>query len=229
MSRKLSKSKGIILLLGILVAGLLFYRIQKNDKNLPAELRPDYGTIANKQFKIAGTVIKYGSNHEGDIDKLLIASDEKEVWLHFPPHMARLVKSVAILNDPVNALVDKKGPPHGPRHENVFELKSLINNKLETNVNLSLIQAPIPREGIKIEIQGIPSFNRNKNTLMLTGKVIKLPPHMAHELLPLINQAKTITVKGYMRDSTDGFLSDSGLPVVRPISVKIDSVIYKIR
>ncbi len=32
-----------------------------------------------------------------------------------------------------------------------------------------------------------------------------------------------------MRDSTDGFLSDSGLPVVKPSSIQIDSVTYKIR
>ena len=225
----MSKSIGVVLLLVILAAGFLLYGLQKNDKNLPADLRPDHGPIENKQVKITGTVIKYGSNHEGDIDKLLIASDEKEVWLHFPPHMARLVKSVAIINEPVDALADQKGPPHGPHQENLFELKSIVNSKVETKVDLTQIHAPIPREGFKIEIQGIPSLNTNENTLILAGRVVKLPAHMAHELFPLINQAKTITVKGYMRDSTDGFLSDSGLPVVKPSSIKIDSVIYKIR
>jgi len=226
---KLSKSIGVVLLLVILAAGLLLYGLQKNDKNLPADLRPKHGPIENKQVKITGTVVKYGSNHEGDIDKILIASGEKEVWLHFPPHMARLVKSVAVINEPVDALADQKGPPHGPHQENLFELKSIVNSKVETKVDLTQIHAPIPREGFKIEIQGIPSLNTNENTLILAGRVVKLPPHMAHQLFPLINQAKTIMVKGYMRDSTDGFLSDSGLPVVRPVSIKIDSVIYRIR
>ena len=216
-------------MLVILAAGLLLYGLQKNDNKLPADLRPEHGPIADKQVKITGIVFKYGSNHDGDIDKILIASDEKEVWLHFPPHMARLVKSVAIIDEPVDALVDQKGPPHGPHQENLFELKSIVNNKLGTKVDLARISAPIPREGIQLEIRGIPSFNSNKNTFMLAGKVVRLPPHMAQELFPLINQAKTIIVKGYMRDSTDGFLSDSGLPVVKPSSIKIDSVIYKVR
>jgi len=229
VNKKWSKLIVFILLPVILAAGLLLYGLQKNDKTLPVDLRPEHGPIADKQVKITGTVVKYGSNHEGDIDKILIASDEKEVWLHFPPHMARLVKSVAIINEPVDGLADQKGPPHRPHQENLFELKSIVNNKLETKVDLTQIHAPIPREGIKIEIQGIPSSNRNENTFMLAGKVVKLPPHMAHELFPLINQAKRIMVKGYMRDSTDGFVSDSGLPVVKPSSIKIDSVIYKVR
>lgn len=229
MRRKLSKSIGVVLLLVILAAGLLLYGLQKNDNNLPIDLRPEHGPIADNQVKITGTVVKYGSNHEGDIDKILLASGEKETWLHFPPHMARLVKSVAMINAPINALVDQKGPPHGPHQENLFELKSIVNDKLGTKVDLTRIPAPIPREGIQIEIQGIPSFNNNENTFLLAGKVVKLPPHMAHELFPLINQAKTIMVKGYMRDSTDGFLSDSGLPIVKPISIKIDGVIYKVR
>lgn len=229
MNKKWSKLIVFILLPVILAAGLLLYGLQKNDKNFPADLHPEHGPIADKQFKIEGTVVKYGSNHEGDIDKLLVLSDKKQVWLHFPPHMARLIKSVAIINEPVEVLADQKSPPHGPRQENLFELKSIVNNKLETKVDLTQIHAPIPRKGIKIEIHGIPSLSRNENSFMLAGKVVKLPPHMAHQLSPLINQAKTIMVKGYMRDSTDGFLSDSGLPVVKPSSIKIDSVIYKIR
>lgn len=225
----MSKSIGLVLLLVTLAAGLLLYGLQKDDKNLPADLLPDHGTIADKQFRIKGRVVKYGSNHDGDIDKLLVASDEKEIWLHFPPHMARLVKSVGIINEQVDALADQKGPPHRPHQENIFELKSIVNKKWDTKVDLTRIHAPLPRKGIELEIQGIPSFNKNENTFMLAGKVIKLPPHMAHQLFPLISQAKTIMVKGYMRDSTDGFLSDTGLQAVKPSSIKIDSVIYKIR
>lgn len=192
-------------------------------------IHPHAAHVEDKHSEISGTVIKYGSNHEGDIDKLLLSSDEEEIWLHFPPHTARQVTSVAIINGQVEALINRKGPLPPKHRHNSYELGSLTNNVLQTKVDLAKIPAPIPRKGIEIEIKGSPLFNRNANTFLLAGKMVTLPPHMAQELFPLINHAKTITVKGYMRDSTDGFLSDSGLPVVKPSSVKIDSVIYKIR
>lgn len=229
MNKILSKSKTIILLTVILAAGLLWYILQKKEPILLDNRFPSEGPIADKQVKIIGTVVKYESNREGDVDKVLLSSNEKQIWLHFPPHTAHLVTAVAVINKQVEALVAQRGPIHKDNQGEVYELKCIINNVLQTKVNLEDIPAPVPKKGIEIEIEGIPSLHSNENTLLLSGKMVTLPPHMARELFPLINQAKIITVKGFMRDSTDGFLSESGFPVVKPISLKIDRVVYKIR
>ena len=229
MNKILSNSKAIILLTVILAAGLLWYIPQKKEPILLDNRFPSKGPIADKQVKIRGTVVKYGSNREGDVDKVLLSSNEKQVWLHFPPHTAKLVATVAVINEQVEALAKQRGPLHKENQGEVYELKFMSNNVLQTKVNLEDIPAPAPKKGIEIEIEGIPSLHSNENTFLLSGKMVTLPPHMARELFPLINQAKIITVKGFMRDSTDGFLSESGLPVVKPISIKINSVIYKIR
>ncbi|MEO6685277.1 MAG: hypothetical protein ABIN24_04905, partial [Dyadobacter sp.] len=104
----------------------------------------------------------------------------------------------------------------------------------EMTLDLAQIPAPFPRKGFEVEIKGnitddFKNGNGTDNNFILAGKLISLPPHMARELLPLIRQAKTILVQGQMRDSTEGFLSVSGLKVVKPNSIQIDSITYKIR
>ncbi|MCF2489170.1 hypothetical protein [Dyadobacter sp. CY347] len=229
VNRKWSKLIGFMLLLATLAAGLSWYLSPKKGQNLQKAILPHPGPDDNKHFNITGRVIKYGSNHEGDIDKLLLSSNEGEIWLHFPPHMARQVTSVATINAQVKALANESRPRPGEHRNDSYTITSLTNNAFQTKVDLHDIPAPIPKKGIEIKMKGKPSVNQNENAFMLAGKMVTLPPHMARALFPLINQAKTITVKGFVRDSTDGFLSESGMPIVRPTLVEIDSVTYKIR
>lgn len=190
-------------------------------------------SMPGKQQNLSGKVLKFESNHDGDIDRILLSSGQKNVWLHFPPHTARMVTSVAEINNLVEVTVEQK---IGPRHDanNTFELKYLRSQSAEVGIDLSEIPAPAPRKGLEVEIKGRPHRDFNfgnvgKSTFILEGKLISLPPHMAGELVPLISQAKTVVVKGYMRDTTEGFLTASGIPLVKPGSIQIDSVNYIIR
>lgn len=197
------------------------------------DVPPCHRSMPGKQQKLSGKVLKFGSNHDGDIDRILLSSGQKNVWLHFPPHTARMVTSVAEINKLVEVTVDEKA---GPGHEanNTYELKYLRSQSEEVGIDLPKIPAPAPRKGLEVEIKGRPpkdfNFdNERESTFILEGKLISLPPHMARELLPLISQAKMVVVKGYMRDTTEGFLTVSGIPLVKPGSIQIDNANYIIR
>ena len=206
-----------------------------NSKNTPISEKkhPSLAEMADDQPAISGVVIKYGSNHDGDVDKILLSEDGKKVWLHFPPHAARQVTELAGINHVIQATISRKAMP-GHDTEDQYELKYLQNKDARILFDLSQIPAPLPRKGFEVEVKGKPSKDLRieagrENSFVLEDKLVSLPPHMARDLLPLINQAKFIIVKGQMRDSTEGFLSLSSLKIVKPSSIQIDSITYKIR
>ncbi|MCF0059134.1 hypothetical protein [Dyadobacter sp. CY356] len=231
MKQFISKSKGIILLLILLAAGWLVYKSKKTV--LSEKKHPQHHISPEKQLIISGVILKYGSNHDGDIDKILLSKDDKKVWLHFPPHTARQVTAAAGINHTIEATVSQKELP-GHDKQDRYELKYLQSKDSKILLDLSQIPAPLPRKGLEVEIKGKPSKDFSiedgrENSFVLEGKLVSLPPHMARTLLPLISQAKIIIVKGQMRDSTEGFLSLSRQKIVKPSSIQIDSVTYKIR
>lgn len=193
---------------------------------------PNIGPITHAELELKGIVLEYGANPDTDIDKILVRSGERKIWLHFPPHAARSITAVAPVKSEIEAVVDQHGPA-GPHPDLTYELKYLRKESDERAVDLSAIPAPSPRRGIAVEVKGSatqdfqdsPEPHRN---FVLSGKLITVPPHVADQLLPLIARAKVIVVRGHMRDTTEGFLSASGKPVIRANSIQIDSITYKV-
>ncbi|WP_291036943.1 hypothetical protein [Dyadobacter sp. 50-39] len=223
----------ILLLLIVAAGGYLFYKTPTNPGPATLEL-PEHPTPPGHQpAMFEGTVQAYGNNPEGDMDKILLRSEKGEIWLHFPPHTARQVIEAAPLHATVSVQTDRRGPT-GPGADHRCELKALKNNSSNTEIILSDISPPAPSAGTEAEVRGNAAHDLEigtspGNTFMLSKKQISLPPHMAEELLPLIRRAGNIVVKGKMRDSTQGFVSASGHPVIQATLVQLDSISYKIR
>lgn len=225
---------GLILLLLIAAAGgYFFFGTLKVAGPHPHEIPLHPPPLGDLQEQFEGTVQAYGSNRDGDIDKIQLRSDEKEIWLHFPPHTARKVTNAAPVGAMIGAYV---GPSRKPVHggNSIYELISLKNLSSNVEVDLAGIPPPTPSEGIEVEIIGnatrdLEVGSMEGNTFTLSKKQISLPPQMAKELIPRIGRAKIILVRGKMRDSTEGFVSVSGLPVTVATLVKLDSITYKIR
>ena len=225
----------IILLAVFLASGWFLFISKKNIEKLTKEKLPNHAHSSHFKQTVKGKVLEYASNPEGDIDKILISSQYENVWLHFPPHAAKMVIKIAPVYASIEADIDQGGPGHHPHpdHKNgVFELKQLRNYSSNAAINLANIPPPAPSEGIETEVKGsiVQDLKyENNNTFSLSGKIISLPPFMARALFPLINQANQIIVKGKMRDTTGGFVTASGEPVIKANTIQLDSVIYKIR
>ncbi|MEO6686907.1 MAG: hypothetical protein ABIN24_13130, partial [Dyadobacter sp.] len=86
MNKIPSKWKGFVLLLILLVAGWLVYNSFQKPEIFSDKRLPDPNQYTEKQLTINGIVEKYGSNHDGDIDKIVLSIKGQKVWLHFPPH-----------------------------------------------------------------------------------------------------------------------------------------------
>lgn len=228
----------LALLLTLLAAGWLFYQPEKQQTETHPEKHATPAPPDQTVQRITGTVTGYGSNPEGDIDKIQLRTNRETIWLHFPPHAARQVTKAA----PISAIVEVNATRHdrrGPRPElagqgPILELRYLQDQSTKSEADLTAIPAPAPREGIEVKVKGISGTDLSiqpgqENAFVLSGKLVLLPPHMARELLPLIRRARVIFVKGKMRDSTEGFVSASGKPVIKANLIRLDSITYKIR
>ncbi|WP_205748172.1 hypothetical protein [Dyadobacter luticola] len=218
------------MLLLLLVAGVFWY-IQKPappEPNHPHEIHSPFNAETSQ---LSGKVLEFGSNERGDIDKILFENDGQKTWLHFPPHAAARIRELDLLNKKVSIEIGKR---EGPAGEDMPELVAISITNSTEKLLLHEIHPPRPSQGKEVNITGSTFIESPKNhgpeqSFLLSGKLILLPPHMAQTLFPILRNAKHILVKGYERDSLDGFVNISGQQVVRPYEITIDSATYLIQ
>lgn len=214
----------IILSIVIVFFGYDYFTVTKPQPPPPSNIQPA------QTKELSGIVIQYGSNPSGDIDKLLMEENNVQTWLHFPPHTAKKVLSVAKLHAQIKITIAAM-----PGKNEVInnELQTIISNNNEP-LNIRDIPPPPPTQGNEIVIGGNnhiikTSDDGRANAFILSGKLIALPPHASETLLPLINNAKIILVKGYERSNSDGFVNINNLNLIKPYSIMIDSINYLVR
>ncbi len=181
--------------------------------------------------QITGVIKDFGNNRNGDMDALLIGSANGDIWVRFPPHTASQIMSAAPKGSTVTALI-QSGPPHPPGpagREARYRLVQLqVSNEV---VSISDIPPPPPAAGEPIELSGtvdslITGGHGEVSGLVVNGYRIVLPPHLAHSIAPLLQQGKTIAIKGYERSSDDGFVNADKRKLVKPYRLTIDSTDY---
>lgn len=222
----------ILLLISISVAGWLVFKQSKKTR------RPDHEESKQVLIKAEpvsgfGKVIRYAGNSHGDIDKILIDQGKNKIWLHFPPHTARQVLGIASLHSKVFFTIHTLPTP-GDQEQTEFEMVSVKSSESAPDLTIRDISPPRPKDGLEVEIKGnkteFPEDNHSaEKSFILNGNLISVPPHMVNSLFPLLKNATKISVKGFERDSTDGFVKISGLPYIKPYAIKIDSITYLVR
>lgn len=181
---------------------------------------------------IKGTVLRYESNDAGDIDKMAIEQDDEIFLLHFPPHTAQQVLSIATIKSSVSVMA-RTGKEHKDAVGRLYELISITTNGSDKMIEIKSIPPPPPEQGEEVEITGTgieikkDAAGRTK-AFILSGRLIAVPPHAADNLEPLLNKVQTITVRGNKRNASDGFVNSNGLAVIKPYSITINGTIYLI-
>jgi len=216
-----------------IISGLLLLLTYINPKKPPAPPLLPHNTLPQPSGEISGTVVEYGSNAIGDIDKILLQQSNQKIWLHFPPHTAQQVMNIAIKNTTIYATIDNgKKPPHD--NSIMYELISLRSDALGKIINVHDIPPPPPMQGNEVEVKGNNiqlklDDKGNAAAFILSGKLIEFHPHTAETLLPLMKQAHEIIVRGYERSPSDGFVNNTGLPIIKPSVITIDNINYVIQ
>jgi hypothetical protein len=180
--------------------------------------------------KAIGRVVEYGANPQGDIDKILVKTNDQQIWLHFPPHTAKKVLELAVIQAIVSTTYSEEVHGKGGMMHN--ELRTIGTSK-DNLVNLQSILPPPPSDGKNVWLTGSKYTIREDSHGRTTGfefggKYIVLPPHIAGELLPKLSVAGTIEVKGKQRSDQDGFVNMYG-GLVRPEVIIIDNMNYLVQ
>lgn len=181
---------------------------------------------------IEGTVLEYGGNHIGDIDKILLQTSTGKKWLHFPPHAAKKVLALAGKNVVIEAKVGDTR--HDPENETVCELLALRSKKSMEEITIADISPPPPSDGIETEITGNSvqfQYDQHGHVIgfVLSGKLVELRPKMAEVLGEILQNAKVIQVKGFARSADDGTVNMQGYILVKPVSIIIDNINYTVQ
>jgi len=185
--------------------------------------------------EVTGIIINYKANRDGDIDKLILQTANDTLLIHFPPHTARQLMNTAAKNTKVHVWLgnDKKPPKHNDDMNNKkhYELISLHAQANGITINVHDIPPPKPVPGNEVVVTGNKlqwqsDDDGQAGDFILSGKLIALPPHVKESLLPLLKNAHSIIIKGYERNAADGFVNISGLILIKPFAITIDSVNY---
>lgn len=229
--------KSIIIAVLLLLTGAFAYKYFYTPKvatpDQPIEQqhdkRPQPGSF---EEIIEGTVLEYGGNHIGDIDKLLLQTSTGNKWLHFPPHAAKKILNLAERNATIEAKIGKCRPNQA--NETICELLSLRSKKNEAEITIGDISPPPPSDGIDTEITGSSvqfqyDLHGHVAGFILSGKLVELRPKMAEVLCKLLQNAKVIQVKGFARSADGGTVNMQGYLLVKPVSITIDHVNYTVQ
>jgi hypothetical protein len=216
-----------------IIAVLFFiYGCDNNERLRPPPPRGPGRELKNDSI-VKGIVKSYQSNDADDIDKIELQQNSGTIILHFPPHTAQQVLSIAKLNTNITATVheDKRHNENNIQRYELTELKSDINSN---SIDVRSVPPPLPQPGEEIEVSGEnPLVRRDQNgrikALVIQGMLIVLPPNTAEGLVPLLDKSVSITVKGYKRNSTEGFVNTERLNVIKPYSITIDKTTYLLR
>lgn len=188
---------------------------------VPPHLHP--GT--EESALLTGKVKAFGTNPEGDIDKIILNQDGKEIKIHFPPHLAKYILEIAKKNKTV-VIEATSG-------ENSYELTS-VSSADRKAFNAGKILPPKPSPGKEIFMKGtISGFIKDQENritgFMIGQKTVMLRPEERITLAPLLMKAHRVEVTALERDQREGIVNTLKFPPVRMIEIKIDSIVYKIR
>lgn len=188
----------------------------------PPARPPDVGKTAD----LNGKVVSYGTNPEGNIDRMVLNQGNRKPEIHFPPHLAKDVLEIATVNTSVHIKTSLK--------DRGYELVSIASEDGKKVFDAGKILPPKPRPGKEIRIAGaVSGWIRNRENaisgFIIGKKTVLLNPDESRILTPLLRKAGRIEVAALEREAGDGTLNTFKFPPVKATEIKIDSIIYKIR
>jgi hypothetical protein len=184
--------------------------------------------------KLTGVVKDYGPNPNGDIDKIVLSVAGTETLIHFPPHAARQIMQIAPVGTTASVWAGTgpvPGPPLAPPPAPIAQYRLEQIQVGNAVLSIKNIQLALPAAGKPVELEGMVDSlitgGRGEVTgLIINGYGVMLPPHLAVSIAPLLQQGKPVSIKGYERSISDGFVNISKYPLVKPYRMTIDSTDY---
>lgn len=194
-------------------------------KPLPPHIPPSQ---AERAVQLNGRVVRYGTNPEGNIDRLVLDREpgNQKTEIHFPPHLAKPILEIAKVDASVTLRIS-----HRDRGD---ELLSISPEDGHTAFDAGKILPPKPRPGKEIRLKGAVSGMIRNRENAVTGFVIgkrtvMLNPEEGRILSPLLLKAVQVEVTALERSTEDGTINTLTFPPVKATEIKIDSIIYNIR
>lgn len=188
-------------------------------------------SFTESQISLTGKLIDYQANKKGDIDSLIIQSSNNDILIHFPPHTAFKIMNTAPKNSQIEVtytkkkhFLDKNSDNHllsisNKNNDQYLNLTDIKNNPVDKGTNISIIL-----KNYKINFDS----KNQANAIISDNYFIDLRPHILKEIMPLMDKAKKIEIKGLLR-SENGFVNSNGYKYLKAESLILDEQIYLLK
>jgi hypothetical protein len=211
---KLKSYRILIILLLISACGLLFFCKKARHHFFKGEV-----------ISSMGEIIRLQPNPRGDIDGIIIKTKDREITLGFPPHLASDVLAIADIGDKVSVLYEDEPHHHDSR------LIAINNPSRHKSFDLHAHQPPRLDSGQDISLTITDyKFNvddrNNPNGIIYNNYLVEIKPHLLEQLIPLIEKAERINVKGRIRNREKGFVNKHRYKIIKAFSIELDKKTY---
>ena len=187
--------------------------------------------FTESQISLSGKLIDYQTNKKGDIDSLIIRSNTDNLLIHFPPHTAFEIIKTFPKNTQIEVIYNKKN--HFLDKDIDNHLLSISNKDNSRFLKLADIKNTPVDKGISSNII-IKNYKINfddkdqANAIISNNYFIDIKPHILKEIIPLMDKAKKIEIKGLIR-SENGFVNSNGYKYLKAESLILDERIYLLK
>lgn len=214
----------------ILVVGVLYYLLFYSRKEQGTLVQPGSTQQVENDNILQGSVIEMFHNPHLDIDGFSVRSNNNTVTtFHFPPHTASAVMGIAKPGDEViigyrSGRMAHKG--------NMIRFNSIQNIKTQKQVFIDNIPHPILSGASEDKLFQItnPVFKTNEEGYIVaivdSQYIFHIKPHIAKALHQEIKLAKSIAIRGFVRNKDEGFVNILALQSVECINIEIDGKTY---
>ncbi|GAB3257815.1 hypothetical protein GCM10027347_20630 [Larkinella harenae] len=180
---------------------------------------------------VSGTVQQLTGNDESILDGFTLGTGSSTVAVRFPSHLGQSISAVAKAGSPVTVSGFSETTPEG---ESFFHLINLTAGKTTITDTPPTPLAGLPVPSLKTFEGKVAEFlldkqGRTKGLLLTDQTLIKVPPHVADQLVGLVPKGSSISVSGYLKPLADGQVQLKKQTIVQATQVTINGQTFLVR
>ncbi|PKK37204.1 hypothetical protein BWI96_07605 [Siphonobacter sp. SORGH_AS_0500] len=180
---------------------------------------------------LSGTIQQFTANDESILDGFTLNTGSKTVAVRFPAHLGQAIQAAGKPGSKLTVTGVSELTPEGVE---VFRLVSLTNGQTVVNDAPPAAPAVLPTpksisvKGKVIDYQLDPQ-GQATGLKMSDQTLVRVPPHIASQLLTIAPKGSTISVDGYVRPIGEGQVQLTKQTVVEASTITVNGQSYLVR
>ncbi|MFD1141085.1 hypothetical protein ACFQ4C_08195 [Larkinella insperata] len=180
---------------------------------------------------LSGTVQQLTANDEAILNGFVLGTGSSTVIIRFPARMGKSISNIAKTGSSVTVSGYSKPTPEG---ESVFQLVNLTAGKTTVTDTPANPPAVLPTPSLRTFEGKVAEFlvdkqGRTRGLLLTDQTLIKVPPHVADQLVSLAPKGSSISVNGFQHSLGDGEVQLNKRTIVQAAQLTVNGQTFLVR